>query len=269
MTPRPIRLMFLGNRRLAWETLKLLYAAPYHAAFNLRAVVADAAIRDHLIRLPPLGDTRFISSDARQSTQIAETIRAESVDVLLSIQYNWILPADVIDLVQAQAFNLHNARLPDYKGYNSITHAIANGDTTYASTIHWMTEEVDSGDIAYVAQTPIQPDDTAVSLYLRTVDAAMSAVASLLNDLAAGTPVPRKPMPTGAGVFHARHSVDVLANVTGKNDPAEIARIARAAYFPPFNAAFIEHAGRRYFVLPASETENVVLAGRPANALVG
>lgn len=265
MTRPLIRLMFLGNRRIAWEVLKLLFSDPYRSSFDVRAIVTDASIWQKYQALHPQSEACFISSDWRQSEQIRETIKSQSIDVLLSIQYNWIIPGEILDLVGRRAFNLHNARLPDYKGYHSITHAIANHDTSYETTIHWMADEVDSGDLAYIARTPIQADDTAVSLYLRTIDAAITVVKSLLNDLGSDAELPRIPMPQGRGAFYPRSSVDSLANVTDKVNPEHLALIARAVFFPPNNTAYFLHAGKKYLLLPESETAKVMIAGKSVN----
>ena len=264
MRPR-IRLMFLGNRRIAWESLKLLLSDSYGMSFDVRAIVTDGSIWKAWRTLCPQSEACFISSERRQSAQIREAIEVRNIDVLLSVQYNWAIPGDVLNLVARRAFNLHNARLPDYKGYNSISHAIANRDTSYESTIHWMVEEVDSGDLAYVERTPIHADDTALSLYVRTVDAAVCALKFLLDDLASGVAPPRTTQPKGRGEFYPMNSVDSLADVTSKVDSEAVARIARAAFFPPYNAAYFLHEGQKYFVLPETAAVNSMVLGHPVN----
>lgn len=265
MTPAPIRIMFLGNRRIAWDVLKLLLSDLYRSRFDVRALVSDSSILNAYQTLQPTSSTCFISSDRRQSEIIHETIRTERIDVLISIQYNWIIPGNILDLVDRRAFNLHNARLPDYKGYHSITHAIANHDTSYDTTIHWMADAVDSGDIAYVEKTPIQADDTAQSLYLRTIDAAMLAVRRLLDDLSSGVELPRQAMPDGYGAFYARTSVASLADVTEQVNAEQLAQITRATFFPPNNTAHFFYAGKKYLLVPESEIEKISLAGKSVN----
>jgi methionyl-tRNA formyltransferase len=247
--------MFLGNRRIAWDVLKLLLSDQYRSRFDVRGLVSDSSILSAYQKLQPTSSTCFISSDRRQSEIIHETIRTERIDVLISIQYNWIIPGNILDLVDRRAFNLHNARLPDYKGYHSITHAIANHDTSYDTTIHWMADAVDSGDIAYVEKTTIQADDTAQSLYLRTIDAAMLAVRRLLDDLSSGVELPRQAMT----------SVASLADVTEQVNAEQLAQITRATFFPPNNTAHFFYAGKKYLLVPESEIDKISLAGKSVN----
>ena len=262
--PEPLRLLFLGDRRISWEALKHLASPAWRDAFDLRGLVTSPDIEAHYTALTG-EQPQFITNASRRTQAILDCIRDQQIDVLLSIQYNWILPASVLDAVQRRAFNLHNAKLPDYKGYNSIAHAIHNGDTVYESTLHWMADEVDSGDIAYVGLTPIRPDDTARSLYERSVDGAMDAFVRLLADLKAGRSPPRRPMQTGAGVFYQRDSAAELADLTGVVDPVQIERTARAAYFPPVQTAWRQDGGERRPVLPA-RTVGAAEALVPANA---
>ena len=265
MTAAPLRIMFLGNRRIAWDALKLLLSDRYRSRFDIRALVSDSSILNAYQTLQPISSTCFISSDRRQSEIIHETIRTERIDVLISIQYNWIIPGSILDLVNRHAFNLHNARLPDYKGYHSISHAIANHDTSFETTIHWMADAVDSGDIAYVEKTLIFEDDTAQSLYLRTLDAAMLAVGHLLDDLSSGKAIPKHAMSEEYGAFYARSSVVSLADVSNQVNGEQLSRIARATYFPPNNTAHFFHAGRKFLILPESEFKKIALADKSIN----
>ncbi len=128
-----------------------------------------------------------------------------------------------------------------------------------------MADAVDSGDIAYIQQTPIRSDDTAQSLYLRTIDAAMLAVGHLLDDLSSGATLPKHPMSEGGGAFYTRSSVASLADVTGQVKADQLALIARATFFPPNNTAYFFHAGKKYIILPASDVEKMSLSVKSVN----
>jgi len=128
-----------------------------------------------------------------------------------------------------------------------------------------MADEVDSGDIAYVERTPIQADDTARSLYLRTINAAMLTVRNLLDDLSSGAELPRHAMPDGYGAFYARTSVASLADVTELVNAEQLSHIARATFFPPSNTAHFFFGGKKYLLVPESEIENISLTGKSIN----
>lgn len=268
MTPfgdKPIKTIFMGDRRIAWEALKLLSSPSFAEHFELRALVTSADIAQACKRLLPAVEPRILPNDRRLSNEILDVVAAENIQLLLSVQYNWILPPTVLDAVERRAFNLHNARLPDYKGYNSISHAILNDDVDYLSTVHWMDEVVDVGDIAYLGRTPIGSGDTAHSLYNRTIDAAVGAFASLLRDLRTGRPVPRIPMDRHAGAFYPRDSLKALVDVSDVNDEKVVAKIARAVFFPPYNTAYRTIDGQKVLIIPDGSLEAAYRLDRPAN----
>ena len=83
----PIRVMFLGNRRIAWDALKLLLSDTYRSKFDIRALVTDNKIWSAYKAVNPQNSACFISNDRRQSERIFETVITQSIDVLISIQY--------------------------------------------------------------------------------------------------------------------------------------------------------------------------------------
>ena len=54
--------------------------------------------------------------------------------------------------------------LPKYKGLNAIEQAIEAGEDETGATVHWVTEELDSGAVIKQQTVPILPGDTVESL---------------------------------------------------------------------------------------------------------
>lgn len=266
MAHMPHRLLFLGDRRISWEVLNRLCALDFRDAFDIRALVTCPTLEPHYAALRGDHDYRFISNRRRANDAIAEAIVEERITLLLSVQYNWVLPASILDAVNRMAFNLHNAKLPEYKGYNSVSHALLNGDALYESTLHWMDDVVDEGDIAYVGTTPIGPDDHAYGLYTRTIDAAVEACMQLLADIRDGRAIHRVPMQAGKGRFYKRDSVADIADLTHVVSAEERERIVRAAFFPPYNTAYRMENGTKHPVFPVGLDAASVAALPPANA---
>lgn len=252
-----MRIILLGNRRISWEVLKLLATPPYRDFFELKTLVTDSDIYENFCKITTKNPPNFISSKDRNLDQIRNSIKNQNIELLLSIQYNWIIPGDILNLVNRNAFNLHNAKLPTYKGYNSISHAILNNDSMYESTIHKMDDAVDSGDIAHIGLTQILPTDTAQSLYLKTINAAVLAVQALLDNFLLSTPIPQKKIPPNSGSFYGRNSLDKIANVTMIKDSELISKIARAVYFPPINYAWTILNDQKFMILPESDAKKI------------
>ena len=195
---------------------------------------------------------QLISNDRRRTDEIIAAIQDHDVDLLISVQHNWILSKAIIDSIHGCAFNLHNARLPHYQGYNSISHAILNGDTDFYSTIHWMQEEVDAGPIVLEEVTPISSDDTALSLHRKTITAAAVAFEKLLTLLRTGDTIPRRPLEGAEPRFYDKDFLRRIVDVTAVRDPALLDRLARALFYVPHNMAYQTVDGRRTYLVPQS-----------------
>lgn len=244
--------LFLGERRIANAALRIILSGEYSDFFAIKAIVTNEDTHNFVLKEFPEAELEFISNSARNSSKIIKAIESKAINLIISVQHNWIIPVEVLEKVGYLAFNLHNARLPDYKGYNSISHAILNDDAVYESTIHWMEEEVDTGDKAFVGYTQIASSDTAKSLYHRTIDTCLMVFTELLQALASNQEIPRLSYQGKNGVFYAKDSIQEILNVTNITDSSKLNKIVRAVYFPPLNAAYIESDGMRIRLLPDS-----------------
>ncbi len=74
------------------------------------------------------GGVPFLSNERRNNDQILKMIADFDINTIFSVQHRWILPRTLLESVKYRAFNLHNAKLPDYKGNNICNHAILNRD---------------------------------------------------------------------------------------------------------------------------------------------
>lgn len=81
--------------------------------------------------------------------------------------------------------NIHPSLLPKYKGLNTHQRAIDAGDTEAGCTVHWVTEELDGGDIVLQQAIPIRKDDTAESLAERLLPMELSLYPKALQKIAA------------------------------------------------------------------------------------
>jgi methionyl-tRNA formyltransferase len=257
------RIIFLGQRQIAWKALEVLARPENCEALTLAVLVTDAdtftRVDQELSGLSP----RFVPNDKRRTEQIISAIHEEGADLLISVQHNWILSKEVLKAVDGWAFNLHNARLPHYKGYNSISHAILNGDESYYSTIHWMEEEVDSGAIAFEVLTPIRRDDTALSLHRKTIDRAVGAFEQLIGALRDGAVIPRHPTTEVTSQFYGRKSLKDIMDVTAERDPEQLDRLARALFYPPHNMAYQMAGERKTYLVPRSGLQDLCVTGFP------
>jgi len=68
------------------------------------------------------------------------------------------------DAFAGRIINLHPSLLPKYKGLHAIEQAMKAGESETGCTVHFVTEELDSGDIIKQQEVPILPGDTVETL---------------------------------------------------------------------------------------------------------
>lgn len=193
----------------------------------------------------------FIDNARRNEEEILAI--APHCDLLLSVQHGWILSERVLRATRHGGLNLHLAKLPEYGGWNAFTHAILNAETSYTVTLHWLSPDVDGGDIADTRSFPIGPDSTARSLWEQANRAAEEMFRGLCLTLARGELPGRRPQ-SGARRVYERHAIDAFRHIEDSNDATEMDRKARAFCFPPYEPASYTHPrGARIHVLPSAD----------------
>jgi len=236
-------LLFLGGGVIASKCLEHLKSEN----INIKGVVTSQAFYDQ--NNDYFGDAKYFSNETKDETELIPFIKSENIDLIISIQHPWILSENLINLVNGFAFNLHNAIIPDYKGHNTISHAIINGEKFYGTTIHWLAPKVDMGDIVFIAKTEIESNTTAFSLYQEMVDLSASNFEKFMDYLTTGKDLPRVKI-EGKGKFYSKFGLDNFKKINDPSDLVELDRKSRAFYFPPHEPAFIEVGDKRHYVVP-------------------
>lgn len=95
---------------------------------------------------------------------IIQVMQAWKVDVIVLAGWMRIISNRLIDAFPNKIINIHPSLLPKFKGLNVIERAMEAGETHTGCTVHYVTEELDSGDVILQAKVRIKPDDTVESL---------------------------------------------------------------------------------------------------------
>jgi len=86
------------------------------------------------------------------------------IDVLVSINYLFLIEEDLISLPRKIAINIHGSLLPKYRGRTPHVWAIINGEKESGITIHEITCGCDEGNIIDQLVIPIEADMTGGEL---------------------------------------------------------------------------------------------------------
>ena len=98
----------------------------------------------------------------KDEDRMIELFKAWKVDLIVLAGYMRVIKNP--DAFPAPMINVHPSLLPKYKGLNVVERAMEAGETVTGCTVHYVTEELDSGTIIAQQEVPILPDDTIESL---------------------------------------------------------------------------------------------------------
>ena len=101
---------------------------------------------------------------SKDEDEIIALFEAYQVDMIVMAGWMRIVSKKFVDAYPGQIINLHPSLLPKYKGLNAIEQAMEAGEDETGATVHWVTEELDSGAVIKQQTVPILPGDTVESL---------------------------------------------------------------------------------------------------------
>jgi methionyl-tRNA formyltransferase len=183
------------------------------------------------------------------------------LDYILSTLYYNILDEELLTHPTHGGLNLHQAELPRYRGSNSFSHAILNARDDdywqYGTTLHYMSEEVDAGDIIKRNFVEIDENDTAHSLYQKTEDESVELLFEMLPKIVSGEIEDMRTQQDefeGPSYFYSNESLDgekliPYETLTDQNQATEVYDKIRALDFPPFKPAYTEIDGEEIYLV--------------------
>jgi len=95
-----------------------------------------------------------------RNDKAVDFIKKYSTDVILSINYLFIINSDIIRLPRKYAINFHGSLLPKYRGRTPHIWSIINNEKETGITAHRIIEECDKGEIIHQEKIRILPDTT-------------------------------------------------------------------------------------------------------------
>ncbi|MGH8377770.1 MAG: phosphoribosylglycinamide formyltransferase [Gammaproteobacteria bacterium] len=124
-----------------------------------RAIAANIPV--HVIL--PAGNTNRDEYD----TALATVIERYAPELVLLAGFMRILSNGFVQHHRGRLLNIHPALLPKYIGVHTHHRILEAGDKEHGCSVHFVTEELDSGPVIAQAKVAVQPDDSEKSLSAR------------------------------------------------------------------------------------------------------
>lgn len=108
------------------------------------------------------------------------------IEVLISINYLFLIEEDLISLPDKVAFNIHGSLLPKYRGRTPHVWAIINNEEKAGITAHVIDRTCDTGPILSQVCVPIDTDDTGFTVLQKYNALYPTIIEDVLRRIGAG-----------------------------------------------------------------------------------
>jgi methionyl-tRNA formyltransferase len=197
---------------------------------NLKAIIVPARRSENLERVVSKLKALPCEIIEAEKSRLADILNPFSGNALLSIGFPYLIPFDLLRIFQP-ALNLHPTQLPRYRGPTTGAYILIKNEQESGSTVHYMTELMDRGDILAQNRVALTPFETLRSLqrkvYSREPDLLMEALDVLKNGTLAqlqdenlASEFPKKRTPTDSEIDPSRPLIE-LFNQIRACDPDE------------------------------------------------
>lgn len=139
----------------------------HHDDIRIRLVVSNKADAYALTRARNLGiDTAVMpKADFNDEKKLMPLLRQHDINFIVLAGFLLFIQDFLIEAFPHRMLNLHPALLPKFGGKGMWGHHVheavkAAGEKETGMTVHWVTREIDGGEIIAQFRTPISPDDT-------------------------------------------------------------------------------------------------------------
>ncbi len=260
------KIVVIGNLRLVVDALDVMRA---HENCEISWVISHPSLRGigdfvgawcakHGI--PHSGDGDIHSAAA------LDRFSRIAPDFVFSVYNPTIIRRALLAIPTRGTVNFHAGPLPAYRGLNTFSWAILNGETEYGVAWHEVDEGIDTGRVLFQRRFGMAPDETALTLFQKSFDTGIDLLRERLGALLAGTLVPEDP-PPGPSNYYGRKDVPEGGLIRFSWPFDRIDRFVRALrYHPvpnPFVMATTGFGGAQFHPL------KVVRAGYPPSDLAG
>jgi formyltetrahydrofolate-dependent phosphoribosylglycinamide formyltransferase len=116
-------------------------------------------------------DHRLFKGDREAHERALDAIlRGAQVELVALAGYMRILTPWFVNAWAGRMLNIHPSLLPHFPGVDTHARALAAGHERHGCTVHWVTNELDSGPIIGQAEVPVLPGDDETSLAARVLE---------------------------------------------------------------------------------------------------
>jgi phosphoribosylglycinamide formyltransferase 1 len=157
-------------------------------ASNKSDAVGLIFARENKIATAVVNHKDFPTREAFDNALNAE-LQKHALDIVCCAGFMRIMTPVLITTWAGRMLNIHPSLLPLYKGLHTHERALADGAKIHGASVHFVSEELDGGEVIEQAEVPVLPGDTAETLSARVLGVEHALYVKALAMVASGQSV--------------------------------------------------------------------------------
>lgn len=205
---------YAGDRLLSVEILSFLINEGYKPSFLIVGDSKSSSHKQELINLSGLEESNIHNMSFVNDPENAGILNDYEVDYIFGIHFPYIIYENVLSIPKIGFLNLHPAYLPYNKGWYTPSWAIID-KKKYGATLHFMSEELDGGDIVAQKEITVEPYFTANELYKNVLELEKKVFIDALPELLSLKP--KRMQQSGKGTSYNKKDLSKIQKIDTEN----------------------------------------------------
>ena len=198
-----------------------------------------------------------------KTAEAVRELKSYDADIYIVAAFGQILTQEILDIPYYGCLNIHASLLPKYRGASPIQHAIINGEEKTGVTIMQMDAGIDTGDMLYKKEIPIENTDNYETLHDKLTALGAEAVVEALGLLVLGKLEPEKQKEELS--CYAPLIDKAMGEIDFSLDARTIDRKIRG--MTPWPSAFTGYRGKQLKIWRAEPDMEVSAVGNPGEIM--
>ena len=171
-----------------------------------------------------------------------------SCDWLFSFTYGFKLSQRTIDIGK-KAVNFHGALLPQWRGTAVTSWALYLGEKEWGVTTHFLSAELDKGDIIFQKKFFIDRNiiKTGHDLSVYVTHMKLECMKELVRKITDGEEIRGERQ--AEGKYYSQKDLEKLKEIKLDDSVNDIDRKIEALWYPPYGGCYIMIGGKKYYLV--------------------
>ncbi len=187
---RDLRIVFMGTPDFAVATLKTLVERNYNIVGVITAPDKPAGrgrrLNESAVKLyAKKADLTILQPTNLKNEEFLDDLKALKANLQIVVAFR-MLPKVVWQMPEFGTFNLHASLLPNYRGAAPINWAIINGETKTGVSTFFIDEKIDTGEMIFQKEIPIDSNENAGSLHDKLMHTGSTLVLKTVEAIKTG-----------------------------------------------------------------------------------